>query len=88
MPVYDNSRDVRQTTRELRAIVIEADPTWQRGHLFHKEYEFSNGKQIIANYQKRGPYDPTQNVEEELQEVADRWPSYESADYFGGPNDE
>jgi hypothetical protein len=77
------TQEVRQTVKELGAIIAEADPSFQQDRLRVKEYEFSNGRFFTANYQIRGPYDPTQNVEDGLQDNADRWPSYTSKDYSG-----
>lgn len=75
--------EVKQLVRELRSIVSEADPTFAKGHRIVKEYEFSNGRKSEFDYHKRGPYDPTQNVEEGLQDRDDVWPDYDSATYDG-----
>ncbi len=79
--------EVKQRTLELRAIVMEADPTFAKNHRFMKEYEFSGKRQFYADYQRRGPYSSTLNVEDDLQTNPEGWPNYDSADYFGGPND-
>lgn len=61
--------EVRQTVKELGAIIAEADPTYLEDKRRVLEYEMSNGRKFFGDYQRRGPYDPIQNVEDGLQDT-------------------